>query len=218
MVAPRQPEPFAPGQQPGYPTGYPAPGYAPPARPKASGADWITALTLLLAAILRVVVIFLERGRVYDDSAFDYTATALNCIAAVVAAIVLMTGAGARNPAFRALAASGAGAFLFTAISNVVYFFTGQLWDHLSFLHYSPVVWFPILLLSLTATITAIISAKPATPHPAAPARQWPQQQWPAPAQPTGQPYYPQPYPQQQPPAMPQQPQQFPPQQPFPPQ
>lgn len=122
----------------------------------------------------------------------DNIAFLITAVLAVVAAIVLVTGAGARNPAFRALAAAAAGVLLAPSLGQVVamarYHEVVELQDLALNL--------PAFVFALAAVITAIIataqSREPRTPaspgpppwQPQAPATQFqrpeypPQSQW----------------------------------------
>ncbi|MEV5832942.1 hypothetical protein [Nocardia sp. NPDC052112] len=119
MVTPQQPyQPQSgyPGAQ-GYPSAAPyPPPYPGPARRAASALDWVTAGLLVLSALLTAIWRFTsDYFKFIDNIAFLMTA-----VLVVVTAIVLVTGAGARNPAFRALAAAAAGTLFAPSLDQVV--------------------------------------------------------------------------------------------------
>ncbi|WP_433723290.1 hypothetical protein ACQP0C_23980 [Nocardia sp. CA-129566] len=191
MVTPHQPESFPPqGNYPvpqGYPypqqrPEYPPPGFGAPPRAGASPLDWITAGLLVLSAILAGIWRFTND---YLDFG-DHIPFLLTAAIAVVAAIILVTGAGAKNGAFRALAAVAAGALFAPALSFVV-----SMAQHSEYVEAKDFgLGVPAALFALGASVAAIIasarSSAPRTPTPPHP----PQWQQPIAQQPPGQ--YPQ--------------------------
>ncbi|WP_433755563.1 hypothetical protein [Nocardia sp. CA-135398] len=188
MVTPHQPESFPPQGNYPNPQGYPYPqqrpeypprGFGAPPRAGASPLDWVTAGLLILSALLTGIWRFTN-----DYLDFGDNIPFLLCAAiAVVAAIVLVTGAGAKNGAFRALAAVAAGTLFAPGLSLVVG--TAQHSDYAEVKDFA--LGIPAALFALGASITAIIAAaRPPVPR-TPPAPQW---QQPPTQQPPGQ--YPQ--------------------------
>ncbi|MFD0365436.1 hypothetical protein ACFQZZ_28705 [Nocardia sp. GCM10030253] len=165
------PNPYAPAA-PGYPprNSYsPGPGFPPSNRPAGSGIDRVAGILLLITAIItggwRLLASF---GFHWND-----VPLALMIVIAISAAIVMLTGAAARIPALRALAAAGAGMLLATSSSELA------LRSELSFL-FEDHGWLsiPATIAALAATITAVLAANSTHPRAAQPPQfptQWQQ-------------------------------------------
>ncbi|MFI6365075.1 hypothetical protein ACIBG0_20210 [Nocardia sp. NPDC050630] len=189
MVTPHQPESFPPQgnylDPQGYPYAqqrpeYPRPGFGAPPRAGAAPLDWITAGLLVVSAILMGIWRFTND---YLDFG-DHIPFLLIAAIAVLAAIILVTGAGAKNGAFRALAAVAAGALFSPGLSFVI-----GMARHSEFTEAKDfALGIPAALLALGASVTAIISARssapriPTPPYPPQwqqPPAQYPQHQYP---------------------------------------
>ncbi|WP_406234325.1 hypothetical protein [Nocardia sp. NBC_01009] len=161
------PNPYA--APPAYPPTNPysqGPGYTRPDSPAGASIDRVAGILILLAGLItggwRLAATY---GFHWTDALF-----AIMIIVAIGASVAVLTGAGARTPALRALATVGAGMLLTTTSFELVsrlelsFLFEDQGW-----------LLIPATIAALAATITVVLAAN-STRAPAAPLAQFPAQ------------------------------------------